>query len=198
MKIEHTVEQRVNVNFCVKLQRSSSEMLRDVKDNFWWIPRPKKPWMSKSKIKTMFICFFNKGTTVNQKFYVEVLERLSYAMWRDCLLILHHDNALVHYSLQVSQFLAWESISAGDHPSPDLVPADFWMCPKFKNALKGEHFLDIEDIKSSVKKFWNIPLQDFITCFELWLRHWEHSRDSTEVTLKYSMLLIYSALKINF
>jgi hypothetical protein len=50
-------------------------------------PRPKKPRMSKSKMKTMLMCFFDirviihfefvpKGTTVNQTFYMEVLKRL--------------------------------------------------------------------------------------------------------------------------
>jgi hypothetical protein len=61
----------------------------------------------KSKIKTMFICFFDirdiihfefvpEGTTVNQTFYVEVLKRLIDAMrckrkelWRDRSFILH-------------------------------------------------------------------------------------------------------------
>jgi len=50
-------------------------------------PRPKKARMSKSKIKSMLICFFESqgivhkefvppGQTVNQTFYLEVLERL--------------------------------------------------------------------------------------------------------------------------
>jgi hypothetical protein len=52
-------------------------------------PRPKKPWMSKSKIKTMLICFFDmsciihfvpEGTTVKQTFYMEVLKGLIDAM----------------------------------------------------------------------------------------------------------------------
>jgi hypothetical protein len=53
----------------------------------------------------------------------------------------------------VSQFLAGEAISIMDHPSLDLAPSDFWLFPKFKSVLKGKRFLDIEDIKSSVKKF---------------------------------------------
>jgi len=50
-------------------------------------PRPKQARMSKSKIRSMFICFFDSqgivlkefvppGQTVNQNFYREVLERL--------------------------------------------------------------------------------------------------------------------------
>jgi hypothetical protein len=54
-------------------------------------PKPKKPQMSKAKLKTMFIHFFNirgivyfefvpKGTTVNQTFYMKVLKRLTDAV----------------------------------------------------------------------------------------------------------------------
>jgi hypothetical protein len=37
--------------------------------------------------------------------------------------------------------------------SPDLASADFWLFPKLRNVLKGKHFSDIEDLKSSMKKF---------------------------------------------
>jgi hypothetical protein len=56
-------------------------------------PIPKKPRMSKSKIKTMLICFFEirgiirfesapAGATVNQTFYVEVLKGVTDAVRR--------------------------------------------------------------------------------------------------------------------
>jgi hypothetical protein len=48
-----------------------------------------------------------------------------------------------------------KSISAMDHPpySPDLAPADVWLFPELKSVLKGKRFSDVEDIKSSVRKF---------------------------------------------
>jgi hypothetical protein len=54
----------------------------------------------------------------------------------------------------VTQFLAGKGISAMDHLpySPDLAPADFWLFPKLKIVLKGKHFLNAKDIKSSVNK----------------------------------------------
>jgi hypothetical protein len=54
----------------------------------------------------------------------------------------------------MSQLLAGKDISAMDHLpySHDLAPADFWLFPKLKRVLRGKHFSDIEDIKSSVKK----------------------------------------------
>jgi histone-lysine N-methyltransferase SETMAR len=102
--------------------------------------------MSKSKIKTMSICFFDirgiihfefvpEGTIVNQTFYVELLKRLIDAVrpkrgefWRDRSLTLHRGNVPAYSSLLMSQLLAGKGISAMDHPphSPDLAPADFW------------------------------------------------------------------------
>lgn len=77
-------------------------------------PKPKKAKMSKSKVKTMLIVFFDakgvvhkeflpQGQTVNAPYYVDVLERLRKrvirvrkditANWQ-----LHHDNAPSHTS----------------------------------------------------------------------------------------------------
>jgi hypothetical protein len=81
----------------------------------------------------------------------------------------------------VSQFLEGKGIYAVDHLlySPDLAPADFWLFPKLKSVLKGKRFLDVEDIKSSVKKFLtDIPVQDSKNCFEQWPKHWEHRKES--------------------
>jgi hypothetical protein len=72
----------------------------------------------------MLICFFDirgaihfesvlETTIVSHTFYVEALKQLISAvrrkrgeLWRDCSLILHHDNAPTHSWLRVSQFLA--------------------------------------------------------------------------------------------
>jgi hypothetical protein len=83
-------------------------------------------------------------------------------------LILHHNNAPAHSSLQVSQFLAGKGISAMNHLpySLDLAPAGFWLFPKLKSVLQGKRFLNVEDIKLSVKKMLtNIPIQDFKKMF---------------------------------
>jgi hypothetical protein len=56
-------------------------------------------------------------------------------LWRD-----RRDNAPAHSSLRVSQFLAGKGISAMDHSpySLDLAPADFWLFPKLRSALKAK------------------------------------------------------------
>jgi hypothetical protein len=76
--------------------------------------------------------------------------------------------------------LAGKGISAMVHPpySLDLAPADLRLFPKLKSLLKGKHFLDIEDIKSSVKK--NVDrhfCSGFKNCFEQWPKCWEHCKE---------------------
>nr|CAH7749887.1 unnamed protein product [Callosobruchus chinensis] len=112
--------------------------------------RPKKARMSKSKVKSLLIAFFDingvvhheyvpAGQTVNGKFYIEVLKRLMKARvfraraelaergW-----VLHHDNAPAHSSFAVRDFFTKNGIPTLPHPpySPDLAPSDFHLFPQ--------------------------------------------------------------------
>jgi hypothetical protein len=67
------------------------------------------------------------------------------------------------------QFLASKSICVIQQPpySPELAPADFFLFPKVKLALKGERFSDISDIQRGVtKQVKGVSLQDFHHAFE--------------------------------
>jgi hypothetical protein len=95
----------------------------------------------------------------------------------------------------VWQFLAGICISTMNHLpySPNLAPADFWLFPKLKSALKGKHFLDVEDIRSFVrkKKIGNYG-QDFKNCFEQWPKHWEHCEEFKGDSLSLTHSLTHS------
>jgi len=82
--------------------------------------------------------FVPNGQTVNQVYYLEVLERLREKVTRkrpklfaNNSLILHHDNASAHMALSVREFFATKQITVLEHPaySPDLAPNDFF-CSK--------------------------------------------------------------------
>jgi len=117
---------------------------------------------------------------VNQQCYLEVLTRLQESvqkkrprLWPDKW-ILHHDSALAHDALRVSEFLAKNSITKMDHPpySPDLAPCDFWIFPNLKNALKEQRFADLSDIQHNMKMLLRgIPENDFEDCFWQWHLH---------------------------
>ena len=115
-------------------------------------PHPKKVRMSKSKIKSKLICFFDiqgivhkelvpPEQTLNQTCYREVLERLGKRVARvrpgiERTWILYHDNAPCHKAASIDKFLAEEKHSCGSSApcSPDLSPCDFFYSPGSKTT----------------------------------------------------------------
>ncbi|GBM80430.1 hypothetical protein AVEN_145764-1 [Araneus ventricosus] len=126
------------------------------------VPPPKKYRLTKSRIKTLLIAFFDSkglihhefvpaGTTVNAESYEGVLKRLlqrirrvrpqlyQSGQWK-----LLHVNARPHTAIHVRQFLATRKVTVLKHPpySPDLAPTDFFLFPRLKGVLKGLRFSD--------------------------------------------------------
>jgi transposase len=82
---------------------------------------------------------------------------------------MHHDNAPAHSVFRVKEFLAKKNVTVVEHApySPDLAPSDFFLFPRIKIMLKGEHFDDIDDIKSNTTITLNgISENDFQACFQ--------------------------------
>ena len=93
--------------------------------------------------------FVPTGQTVNQVYYLEVLERLRENVRRkrpelfaNNSRILHHDNAPAHTALSVRGISATKQITVLEYPaySPDLAPGDFFLFPKVKEILKRKAF----------------------------------------------------------
>jgi len=133
-------------------------------------PRLKKASISRSKVKTMIIVFFNShgivhkesvppGQTVKHAFYKDVLEQLR--KWVQGVRtdiaddwVLHHDNVPAHNALSIQEFLAKKNIPILPHPpySPDLAPCDFYLFPKLKSKLKSHHFRTMENIQKNCNR----------------------------------------------
>ena len=62
----------------------------------------------------------------------------------------HQDNAPVHRSILVTDYLTKMGIKTIRHPpySPDFAPCDFWLFPK----LRGCRYETIEEMKEAVTK----------------------------------------------
>lgn len=111
-------------------------------------PHPKNARMGNLMVKTMLIVFFDIrglihhdfvpcGTTVNAKFYVEVLKKLKQRVhcihpdiaddWK-----LHHDNAPAHTTFLVIHFPADSKVPTVPHLpySPDMAPPDLFLLPR--------------------------------------------------------------------
>ena len=83
------------------------------------------------------------------------------------------------------EFLATKQITVLEHPayspdvlehpaySPDLAPSDFFLFPKIKEILKGNHIDENYGIRSNTKAALKvIPQNQFQNCFDGWTRRW--------------------------
>jgi len=126
--------------------------------------------------------FVPTGQTVNQVYYLEVVELLREKVRRKPpelfaknSWILYHDNAPAHMALYVREVLATNQVNVLEHTaySPDLAPSDFFLSPKIKKILKGRYFDDINDVRSNTMAALKaIPQNQFQNCFEGWTRRW--------------------------
>ncbi|UYV76602.1 hypothetical protein LAZ67_14001427 [Cordylochernes scorpioides] len=140
----------------------------------------KKARMSKSRIKTMIIVFFDirgivhcefvpQGQTVKSAFYLDVLKRLKRRIARvrndiKDTVKLHHDNATSHTAFIITNFLARSNTSVIPHPpySPNLAPCDLFLFPRLKREMKGKHWETVENIQHHVTTFLrSIPVEEF-------------------------------------
>ena len=131
-------------------------------------PRPKNATQSKSTHKLLMIPFFDStgmiylhwvptGQTVNKEYYVEVLRefrkrfcRKRLALFKSAQWHFQQDNAPVHNSILVTDYLTKMGIKTVPHPpySPDLAPCDFWLFPKLRSC----RYETIEEMKEAVMK----------------------------------------------
>lgn len=114
--------------------------------------------MSKSKVRTVLIVFFDirglvhhkfvpLGTTINARFYVEMLKRLKWRAhnirtdiagdWKH-----HHDSAPAHTAFALTCFLVDSKVSRVPQLpyTPDLAPPDFFFVSALENFHEGTSF----------------------------------------------------------
>ncbi|KAG5306013.1 MOS1T transposase, partial [Acromyrmex insinuator] len=166
------MEQRAAIKFCFKLKKTPSETLELLQTAYG------NECLSRSKVFEWYARFKAarfKARPLDAVFYKSVLERLLARIRRvrpnqyksgDWFLL--HDNAPAHTAILVAQFLAKRKVTVITHPpySPDLAPADFFLFPKLKNAMKGDRFDDVPDIQRNVTRIMNsIPAEQFKRAF---------------------------------
>ena len=149
--------------------------------------RYKAARQSKSTHKLLMIPFFDStgmiymhwvptGQTVNKEFYVEVLREFRKRFRRKRPVLfksgpwhLHQDNAPVHNSILVTDYLSKMGIKTVPHPlySPDVAPCDFWLFPK----LTGCRY---EEMKEAVTNIIDtITQEDFHGAFQKLLERYK-------------------------
>ena len=85
----------------------------------------------------------------------------------------HQDNAPVHNSILVTDYLTKMGIKTVPHPpySPDVGPCDFWLFPK----IRGCHYETIEEMKEAVTKVIDtLTQEDFHGAFQKLLERYKY------------------------
>jgi hypothetical protein len=112
--------------------------------------------------------------------YVDTLRRLRDAVrrkrsekWRTNSWFLLHDNAPAHRSVLVKHFLAKNNVTTLEL-TPELAPADFYLFPQLKPALKEWRFCEAtEIIKNATKELKRFSQNDFQGCFQHIYIRWQ-------------------------
>ena len=174
-----TLEKRYAIKFYFKLGKNAMrwklDLLlwpRDQETEFpveacWLSQAPRRPdranlptnfWLSLFFDSTgmIYMYWVPTGQTVNKECYVEVLRefrkrfRRKRPAFKSGQWHFHQDNALVHNSTLVTDYLTKVGIKTVPYPpySQDLAPCDFWLFPR----LKGCHYETIEEMKEAVTK----------------------------------------------
>ena len=99
----------------------------------------------------------NRPELIGYGYYDEVLREFRkrfhpkrWALFKSGQWHFHQDNAPVHNSILVTEYLTKMGIKTVPHPpnSPDVPPSDFWLFPK----LRGCRYETIEEMKEAVTK----------------------------------------------
>ncbi|GFS00937.1 histone-lysine N-methyltransferase SETMAR [Elysia marginata] len=109
-----------------------------------------------------------QGNTVNSERYISSLRKLSVRLKRvrpTKHAILYHDNARPHTSRKTEEALHKMNFVVLLHLScsPDFVPSDFYLFPKLKEHLRGNHYESDEDVEAAVRHWLRQKCVDFFT-----------------------------------
>lgn len=108
--------------------------------------------------------------TVQQILHNKLVRKKRPDLWIDGWL-LHHNNALAHSAVLMCTFLMKNCITVLEHPpySPDLAPCDFFLFPKLKDIMKGQHYKSVEDLQAAASQVLKeIPAEAFVASYDAW------------------------------
>ena len=109
--------------------------------------------------EVILVDFLPRGETINSDSYIDTPKRLRARIRRvrphmdtDNVLFLH-DSARPHTSIRTRETIASFGSTTLLHPSysPDLAPLDYHLFGPMKQGLRGKHYENDEEVKTTVK-----------------------------------------------
>ena len=118
------------------------------------------------------VCLFHNPNTLGKGKFRKRFHRKTPALFKSGQWHFHQDNALVHNSIVVTDYLTKMGIKTVPQPpySPDFAPCDFWLFPK----LSGCPYERIDEIKEAVTKVIDtLTQEDFDGAFQKLLERYK-------------------------
>jgi [histone H3]-lysine36 N-dimethyltransferase SETMAR len=117
----------------------------------------------------IMIDFLRGGRTITGEYYATLMEKLRISIRekrRGKLskgVIILHDNAPAHTSkIAVEKINALKFTTLAHPPySPDLAPSDYYLFPKLKEFLRGQHFDEDEVVENAVQNWFSEQPEEF-------------------------------------
>lgn len=149
-------------------------------------PRPQKPRIERSTVKTMLVVFIDQdgvnhrefvpdGVGISAQVYADILDHFLVSFKRkrpqhnrSGTWIFLQDGAPARKSRRVTQWLADHGIKSLPHPgySPDLNPMDYWFFDRIKSTVKRTRFQTVPDLHQAVDHtISQIPAAQFAHAF---------------------------------
>ncbi len=150
-------------------------------------PRPVKPRIERSTVKTMLVGFIDRQGVIHREFvpdghgissevYIQILGRFQEALKksrpglaRSGRWTLLQDGAPAHTACPTRRWLGDHNITTLPHPGylPDLNPMDYWFFDKLKAAVRGVRYQRVEDLHGAIDAAIKlIPAQEFGTAMD--------------------------------
>ena len=144
--------------------------------------------------------FVDRHQRLNAEYYCEQLRkaRQSVRKPRNQNLHLLHDNAPIHTAATTTTAIEDSDFHVLPHPhSSDLAPSDYFLFRYLKHHLRGERFVNSEDVKDAVMEFFNSRSRDFFhEAFRELPKRWSKCVENEGITLRRNDL--YLLLKLTF
>ena len=130
-------------NFYEQLQQQLEYSLLKPDCHSWWISKRSKEANTPELIDQRVVEVLKE---FRKRFHQKRPALFKLSQWH-----FHKDNAPVHNSILVTDYLTKMGIKTVPHPpySPDLAPCEIFLFPK----LRGRHYEIIEEMKEAVTKF---------------------------------------------
>jgi hypothetical protein len=131
----------------------------------------------------------------------DAVRRKGFEKWRTGSWLLLHDNAPAHRPVLIKDFLAKNNVTTLEHPpySIDLTPAEFYLFPGLKSALKGWRFCYVTDIKNATEELKWLSQNSYQECVQHLYSRWQNcvlaQGDYFERNVAYKIVLFYISQK---